>query len=129
MKTVYFTFGSGSENAGHYYVITAETRQQALDEMYRLFGQNWAFWYTEKEWQQALDEGHFRNLKQLDLENHPKLTAQQSMKLKQLERLYRQLYDLAYADDDFNDLLVESKLFPHSLDELAEMVQQLHERV
>ena len=62
-------------------------------------------------------------------EYKPELTEKQTMKLEQLEHLYNQLYDLALKDDDFNDLLVESKLFPHSLDELAEMVRQLHERV
>src|SRR6185312_637601 len=62
-------------------------------------------------------------------EYKPELSEHQTMKLAQLEHLYNQLYALALKDDDFNDFLVESKLFPPSLDELAEMVRQLHERV
>ena len=46
----YFTFGVGSPLGKHYHVIEADSEKEAREEMFRLFGNEWAFDYTEQEW-------------------------------------------------------------------------------
>ena len=43
-----FTFGYGMKNAGHYVKIYG-TYGEARNEMFRRYGDNWAFQYTEKQ--------------------------------------------------------------------------------
>lgn len=44
-----FTFGSGQPHEGHYVKIFG-TYGDARDEMFLRYGRNWAFQYSEDEW-------------------------------------------------------------------------------
>lgn len=52
MKRYYFTFGVGVGNLHRncYHVIEAASYEQARDEMFLRFGDEWAFQYDEAEW-------------------------------------------------------------------------------
>lgn len=52
MERYYFTFGVGIDKPHRncYHVIEAENAGEARDEMFRDFGQDWAFQYTEEQW-------------------------------------------------------------------------------
>ena len=53
-KNWIFTFGVGQPYEGHYVKIYG-TFAQARDEMFRRFGREWAFQYSEEEWQAWLE--------------------------------------------------------------------------
>ena len=48
-KTWIFTFGAGHVNAGHYVKIDGNYNT-ARDTMNNLFGDKWAFQYSEEDW-------------------------------------------------------------------------------
>lgn len=50
LETFYFTFCGDGENAGHYIKITACGFSEAREEMFKMYGDKWAFQYAEKEW-------------------------------------------------------------------------------
>lgn len=52
MERYYFTFGVGIDKPHRncYHVIEADSYEAARDEMFRDFGQDWAFQYSEEEW-------------------------------------------------------------------------------
>ena len=56
-----FTFGQNSINAGHYVKIRG-TYSQARQKMFKRYGNDWAFQYLKKEW----DEMEFPN-KEIEL--------------------------------------------------------------
>lgn len=45
----YFTFGCGQKHAGHYVKIRG-TYGEARKKMFERFGDEWAFQYSEQEW-------------------------------------------------------------------------------
>lgn len=53
-ETWIFTFGQGQEHAGHYVRIRG-SYGSAREEMFRRYGDKWAFQYSEQEWQDWLD--------------------------------------------------------------------------
>jgi len=46
----YFTFGFGQPHENGFYIIRATDYGSARSEMFRLFGDKWAFQYSETEW-------------------------------------------------------------------------------
>jgi hypothetical protein len=52
MKKYYFTFGCGIDDNHRncYTVIEAADYESAREEMFRRFGNKWAFQYDEKDW-------------------------------------------------------------------------------
>ena len=52
MERYYFTFGVGIDKPHRccYHVIEAASYEQARDEMFRRFGDKWAFQYDEAGW-------------------------------------------------------------------------------
>lgn len=60
MNKHYFTIAIGYPEKVQ--VIEAESPERAEQIMFARFGKYWAFQYTEKEWQQALDDGFFKNV-------------------------------------------------------------------
>lgn len=63
MKRYYFTFGVGIDNPHRncYHVIEAASYEQARDEMFLRFGNEWAFQYDEAEW--LIDEAKYHLMK------------------------------------------------------------------
>ena len=53
MERYYFTFGVGLDKPHRncYHVIEAEDAESARDQLFETFGQDWAFQYTEEQWQ------------------------------------------------------------------------------
>ena len=49
LETFYFTFCGDGENAGHYIKISALGFSEAREEMFKMYGDKWAFQYAEKE--------------------------------------------------------------------------------
>ena len=49
-----FTFGSGQEHAGKY-VVFSGTFGEAREKMFKKFGSEWAFQYSEQEWQEWVE--------------------------------------------------------------------------
>lgn len=58
MPKHYFTFGTYPERVQ---VIITDTVERAEQIMFDAWGTNWAFQYTEEQWQQSLNEGYFKN--------------------------------------------------------------------
>lgn len=46
-------------------VIEADSPERANVLMFKYYGRNWAFQYTEEQWQDSLDEGFFKNVRYL----------------------------------------------------------------
>lgn len=46
-----FTFGSGQKHAGHYVIMTGP-QVIAREKMIEKYGNNWAFQYSEAEWEE-----------------------------------------------------------------------------
>ena len=46
-----FTFGSGQEHEGHYVIIFGSFNE-AREKMIKRFGTQWAFQYSEQEWEE-----------------------------------------------------------------------------
>lgn len=65
MKKHYFTFGQNSYYHNHVQIIYAESPEQAEDKMFELWGSQWAFQYTEEQWQASISEGFFKNIEKL----------------------------------------------------------------
>lgn len=51
----YFTFGCGQKHGGHYVKIYG-TYASAMGEMFKRFGEEWCFQYSEEEWLEALND-------------------------------------------------------------------------
>lgn len=49
MEKFYFTFGCGGPLKSNYFIIVAKNWHDAHAEMFRHFGEKWAFQYTEEE--------------------------------------------------------------------------------
>lgn len=62
MKKYYFTFGCHPEKVQ---VIYAHTPGEAKSKMIQLYEKDWAFQYTEEEWQSTLAEGFFKKAEYL----------------------------------------------------------------
>lgn len=58
MKRYYFTFGVGIDDPHRncYHVIEADSFDAARDEMFRVFGEKWAFQYTEERWRVSKED-------------------------------------------------------------------------
>lgn len=65
-ETFYFTFGVGQKLGGHCQPIQAENYEKARQRMFDIYGNKWAFQYTEEQWIKATTEG-FANEKLLPL--------------------------------------------------------------
>ena len=52
MERYYFTFGVSHKYGGHYVVIEGIDWEDARSKMFKLFGREWAFQYTETEWKE-----------------------------------------------------------------------------
>lgn len=70
LKKHYFTFGTYPERVQ---VILADTPERAEEIMFKSYGSNWSFQYTEEQWQQSLNEGYFKTAKYLKEIFDPKL--------------------------------------------------------
>lgn len=57
MPKYIFTFGSGQENAGRCQPIVATNEIQARQRMFEVYGNKWAFMYTEEEWNKSVADG------------------------------------------------------------------------
>ena len=62
MQKHYFTFGTYPERVQ---VIVTDRPERAEQIMFDAYGTNWAFQYTEEQWQQSLEEGYFKSAKYL----------------------------------------------------------------
>lgn len=62
MNTYILTFGIGSELKRNYQPIIAENYDQARNEMINSYGEDWAFSYTEEEFEQSKQRGFFLNI-------------------------------------------------------------------
>lgn len=51
IKKFIFTFGCGQENAGYYQEIYAKNSDEAREKMFEMYGDKWAFQYTEEDWE------------------------------------------------------------------------------
>lgn len=49
MKDFYFTFGCGQVHENCYIIISAESSNEAREEMFRWFGNKWASQYNSAE--------------------------------------------------------------------------------
>lgn len=50
MEKYYFTFGVSHKYGGHYVVIEGTDYDDARSKMFKMFGNKWAFQYTEQQW-------------------------------------------------------------------------------
>lgn len=66
MKSFYFTFGLNHKLSDYYQLIVAENEVAAHRKMFEIHGNEWAFPYTEDEWDEACFEGHTRYLQPLE---------------------------------------------------------------
>ena len=57
MKTYYFTFGFGQKNEGYCQPVLAKSSKAARNRMVDLYGDKWAFQYTEDEFKQYRLDG------------------------------------------------------------------------
>lgn len=53
----YFTFGAGQEQEGFCQPILAENAVEAREIMVEVYGSQWAFQYTEEQYQKYKEEG------------------------------------------------------------------------
>lgn len=65
MEKHYFTFGTYHALAGCHQEITANTPDEAREEMFSLHGRDWAFQYTQAEWDNCKANGFFKNSRPL----------------------------------------------------------------
>lgn len=63
MPKHFFTFGKGYPET--VVVINTDSPERAKAIMFAAFGGEWGFQYTEEQWTQAIEEGHFKNAKYL----------------------------------------------------------------
>lgn len=54
-----FTFGQHHEYCDRHQIIFANEPEKAEDKMFEVYGRNWAFQYTEKQWEKSKSEGFF----------------------------------------------------------------------
>lgn len=66
MKKFYFTFGTAHRNNDKYQVIFAKFEDEAYEKMFSLHGRQWAFCYTQEQWEASKASGYFSDLKPLD---------------------------------------------------------------
>lgn len=67
MNTYIFTFGIGSDLKGNYQPILANDYELARNLMLKTHGTNWAFGYSQEEFEQSKQKGFFLNLTPLKL--------------------------------------------------------------
>ena len=69
MEKFYFTFGFGQEHYGKYFVIESDDYEEAREEMFKLFGNKWAFQYPVDEWfgWDGISIAEYWNLEELKL--------------------------------------------------------------
>ena len=60
MKSFYFTFGCGSDNANCYVEIQAEDYGKAREIMFEHYGDKWAFQYDSAEKAGVMEFGLYR---------------------------------------------------------------------
>ena len=60
MNVYYFTFGCGQKHHGEVQPIYANNMMVARNKMFELFGDKWAFSYTEEQWNQWKKELELR---------------------------------------------------------------------
>lgn len=65
METFYFTFGIGHALNDRFQPIVAPDIERAREKMYKTFGYDWAFVYTQNEFQESINKGFFLKLKPL----------------------------------------------------------------
>lgn len=53
MEKWYFTFGVGTVMANYFVEITGEDENECRSKMFYAFGPNWAFNYSEDEWNKS----------------------------------------------------------------------------
>lgn len=56
MKTWYFTFRSSQENAGYCQPIQANSCGEARQKMFDVYGEKWAFQYSEEKWNELKND-------------------------------------------------------------------------
>ena len=61
MKKHIFTFGQRHKYRDRHQEIFASTPDQAEEKMFEVHGRDWAFQYTEQQWEQSKSEGFFKN--------------------------------------------------------------------
>lgn len=66
MKNFYFTFGIGQPLQNFYQPIVAEDMNQAREKMFKEWGNNWGFAYSEEEFSQAMKGGYLTELRPLE---------------------------------------------------------------
>ena len=61
LEKFYFTFGCGIDKPHRncYHVVEARDYESARDEMVSKFGLDWAFQYTEEQWQVSKEKYEF----------------------------------------------------------------------
>lgn len=47
------TFGANQKHEGKYILVTASTREKAINKMNEIYGNKWCMCYSEKEWEEA----------------------------------------------------------------------------
>lgn len=62
----YFTFGQAHKYSGHHQVIFSDSPEAAEEKMFEVYGRNWAFQYTKKQWEQQKAKGSFLNSEPLE---------------------------------------------------------------
>ena len=63
MKNYYCTFGCGQVHQNGYVKISANTENEAREEMFRRFGNKWCTSYTEKEFLPQIEKYNLREVK------------------------------------------------------------------
>lgn len=63
--TFYFSFGYGHKHYGYYQPIKAENKSKAHKKMVEVYGTEWAFIYTEREWLDANPNSMYKPLELL----------------------------------------------------------------
>lgn len=69
-----FTFGVNHKLKSKYQPITAINESLARSAMFRVYGSNWSFCYSEEEFNQLKEQGRF-----LDLEPLETITTQEAV--------------------------------------------------
>lgn len=60
-ETWVFTFGCGQRHAGHF-VRLSGTHDEAREKMFRLFGEEWCWQYSEEQWAECLKRAKDRGI-------------------------------------------------------------------
>lgn len=85
MNRYYFRFGANGAHRNCYHVEIAENQEKARGQMVKKFGTNWAFQYSEDEWE--VSEKHYRLLNSMRKRSFPYregLTQAEMFNLKEI---------------------------------------------